>query len=78
MAQKNIRLSCMECDRQDFDGIDAATLKKCKRAGWEDISREQTYEQSIKTYNDDEEVPPYYSALDWFTHLGICPECKEL
>jgi hypothetical protein len=69
-----IRLSCAYCEN-DHDGITPAGLAALKRAGWADIQRMQTYNQSIKTYDDPAKAPPGYSVFDWFTHLGICPEC---
>lgn len=64
------RLACFHCDREDFDGV--SNLPK----DWEDIGRVQTYHQAIKTYVDPSKTSPEFSVLDWFTHLGICPDCQ--
>ena len=65
-----IRLACMFCDREDFDGVDAVP------ADWFSVDEAQTYEASVRTidmnHSDNRE-----SVLDWFTHLGVCPECYE-
>lgn len=78
MAKRNNRLSCIWCDRTDFDGIDADQLEQCKRDGWMEIRREQTHEESIKTYDNSSDAPDSHSVLGRFTYLGICPDCKEL
>jgi len=75
--RKTIRLACRCCDRQDFDGITAAELRKAIKDGWQDVSREQSYRESCKTYDDTSKAPPGFSPLDWFTHLGTCPDCAK-
>ena len=77
MAKKTIRLACMVCDRTDFDGITPKQLAQAKRDGWKDVERQQTYRQACRTYDDPAKAPPGHSALDWWTHLGYCPECKS-
>jgi hypothetical protein len=77
MQKKTIRLACTECSRDDYDGITPAHLKKLIAAGWKDVYRFQTYRQSCKTYEDWSKAPPDFSALEWWTHLGTCPECAE-
>jgi hypothetical protein len=63
-----IRLACRFCDRNDFDGI--GTLP----TDWFDIDEVQTYQESIREANlSDRKV----SVLDWYTHLGVCPECQQ-
>ena len=74
-VRKAIRLACRVCDRQDFDGITAAQLKKAIENGWKDVERVQTYAQACKTYEKAEDEPPGFSRLDWWTHLGNCPDC---
>lgn len=68
---KIIRLACSCCDRDDMDGITAQQLQKAIKAGWIRVSQEQTYHQAIM------ESPPAQSPLDWWTHLGTCPDCAE-
>jgi hypothetical protein len=65
----------MVCDRQDFDGITADELAKAIQQGWTEVDEVQTYAESCKTYSADE-APKGHSALDWWTHLGWCPDCR--
>lgn len=74
-----IRLACANCDREDMDGITRAELLAAITAGWSEVRRVQSYEDACKVYDDPDEAPPGYSVLDWYTHLGFCPECgKEI
>lgn len=73
--ERNVRLACMECYRDDMDGITRGELLQAIKGGWKCVSRFQSYEDSIKTYDDPKDEPPGYSVLDWYTHLGWCPEC---
>lgn len=61
-----IRLACLYCDRDDYDGVDELP------ADWHDIHDVQTYEQSLRPAN-----LPDTSVLDWFTHVGVCPDCQD-
>lgn len=61
-----IRLACVECDRDDMDGITPKELEQAKANGWTDITEEQSYEQSIA--EDGTSI--------WWTHLANCPECQ--
>lgn len=60
-----IRLGCMFCDRNDFDGVDAIP------AAWFSVDEIQSYEASIKAAGANED------HCAWYTHLGVCPECQE-
>ena len=62
-----IRLGCANCDRTDFDGIDELP------PDWTDVDEVQSFAESIREvdWNDQSR-----SALDWPTHLGVCPECQ--
>ena len=71
---RTIRLACMLCDRQDFDGISPKELARAIASGWQEVGRVQTYAEASRTYID---PPPGYSVFDWWTHLGWCPECAE-
>jgi hypothetical protein len=73
--RKTIRLACRVCDRDDLDGITAAQLKRAIKNGWKDVERVQTYAQACRTYKKSEDEPPGFSRLDWWTHLGNCPDC---
>lgn len=65
---ENIRLACMFCDRDDCDGI-----AKIPR-DWFSVDEVQTYEESMREADFDD---PKVSVLDWYTHLGVCPECQQ-
>ncbi len=69
MLGQVIRLACSECDRDDFDMIE--TLPD-----WECIQEVQSYEEATKTYDNPEDEPEGFCVLDWYTHIGLCPECS--
>ena len=71
-----IRLACSNCDRSDRDGITEAELSKCRQEGWTEIDFIQTYEQSVATHENPAAAPPGFDVTAWYTHLGLCPECK--
>ena len=62
-----IRLACNECDRNDFDGINQLP------ADWEDIEEVQSLEQSRQEVDINDQSR---SPLEWYTHLGTCPDCQ--
>lgn len=68
-----IRLACNSCEREDFDGV------RLLPGDWEDIGEVQSLQAALSVYDDTEEDPEPrgYSVLDWWTHLGTCPECQE-
>jgi hypothetical protein len=76
MQKATIRLACMACDRSDFDGITPQQLRAAIKSGWKAVQRVQTHRQACKTY-DDQERPSGYSAFEWWTHLGWCPDCAN-
>jgi hypothetical protein len=64
-----IRLACRYCDTEQCDGI--ATIPP----DWGDVEDVQSYTESSQ------EVPlgdSTRSPLDWYTHLGVCPECRKI
>lgn len=61
-----IRLACLFCDRDDSDGVDQLP------ATWFAVDEVQSYEESIL-----EIAPGSDKVLDWYTHLGVCPDCQE-
>jgi hypothetical protein len=64
-----ILLACTECEREDFDGVDEIP------SDWRDVHEVQSYEESCR------EVDPRdykASVFEWYTHLGICPECYQV
>ena len=71
-----MRLACSDCDRNDYDGITEAELEALKHT-WEGIVRVQSYAQSLRTIPPEEASDaPGQSVLDWYTHIGCCPECQ--
>jgi hypothetical protein len=62
-----IRLGCHSCDREDFDGISELP------PDWLDISVVQTLEESRQEVDWSDRSR---SPLEWYTHLGICPDCQ--
>lgn len=62
-----IRLACMVCDREDYDGITPEQLAQALLDGWQGIDEAQTYEEATA------EIGNGFSG--WWTHLGWCPEC---
>ena len=77
MTPATIRLACSECSRDDKDGITPEQLDQCKAEGWTDIDEVQTFEESCRTYDDPADAPPGFDVTAWYTHLGICPDCRE-
>lgn len=61
-----IRLGCLYCDRNDFDGIDKFPTD------WSDIERVQSLEESRREDDSGENV------FLWQTHLGVCPHCRAV
>lgn len=63
-----IRLACRFCDSNDYDFVEAVP------SDWFAVEEVQSYEASLQeaTRNIDGR-----SVTDWYTHLGVCPECYE-
>jgi hypothetical protein len=74
--QARIRLACSNCDRSDRDCITEAQLAACQAEGWTDIDFFQTYEQSVTSSDNPADAPPGYDVTAWYTHLGLCPDCR--
>lgn len=70
-----VRLACDNCDCDEYDGITEEQLAAVADAGWDGVSQVQTWEEAIKVYDDPAAEPPGYSVLDWWTHIGTCPDC---
>ena len=70
-----IRLGCIFCDRNDYDGVD--TLPD----DWTEVSEVRSLQESMREVVLDgiftSRVGIADSVLDWETHLGVCPECGE-
>jgi hypothetical protein len=62
-----IRLGCHSCDREDFDGIGELP------SDWLDISVVQSLEESCQEVELSDRLR---SPLEWYTHLGTCPDCQ--
>ncbi len=67
------RLACQDCSREDFDGV------KELPTDWGDIGEFQSLKASLSTYDEagDPDEPPGFCVLDWYTHVGCCPECNS-
>jgi hypothetical protein len=66
MVQKTVRLACTDCERQDHDGLTPEQLLVVTRR-WSNVRR---------VSNDHDTWPFRDPTLDWFTHLGLCPNCR--
>lgn len=64
-----IRLACAYCDTEECDWIDEIP------PNWHDVDKFQSYEESIKEVAADD---TRRSPTEWYTHLGVCPDCGEL
>lgn len=60
-----IRLACLLCDRNDGDGLERVP------SDWMDVDEIQSYEEAIEDAGDSDRV------LNWWTHIGVCPDCQE-
>jgi len=67
-GKATIRLGCMHCDRDDFDGVSQLP------SDWQDVFEVQSYEDSIKPVDLDD---PNGDVTFWQTHMGVCPDCQE-
>lgn len=68
------RLACEGgCLRDDFNGV------KELPSDWTGIYEYQTLKEALSTYEDDgdPDPPEGYSVMDWETHRGTCPNCRE-
>ncbi len=63
-----IRLGCMYCDRNDYDGVDAFPND------WEEIEEVRSLEEATREVAVDDQTR---SVFDWQTHLGDCPDCQK-
>ena len=68
MAQKT-RLACVYCDTDECDGVAAIP------PAWTYVDEVQSYEASLAEVPWDDLTR---SPLDWYTHLGVCPECDRI
>lgn len=75
--KKCVRLACLECAREDFDGITEKQLGELQKT-WDEIHEVQTWEESITIWTAAEQRDRLLSKSNfgWETHIGICPECQ--
>lgn len=68
-----IRLACMYCFRDDFDGV------RLLPGDWRGIEECQSLQAALSIYDetDEDPAPRGYSVMDWWTHKGTCSECVE-
>lgn len=64
-----IRLACLYCDTDECDGVAAIP------PNWTEVEEVQSYAESLKEISADDSIR---SPLEWYTHLGVCPECQKL
>jgi hypothetical protein len=64
-----IRLACTECDREDYDCVDEIP------PDWVDVHEVQSFEESCREIDPSDSKA---SVLEWYTHLGCCPECRAI
>jgi hypothetical protein len=63
-----IRLGCLHCDRDDFDGVNELPQD------WTHVAPVQRWELAIRPV--EAKSGDGRSIFDWQTHLGICPDCQ--
>ena len=68
MTRRIIRLACNQCDRDDFDGVSKLPHD------WEDVTEVQSLKESRTQVDDNDRM---LSPLDWYTHVGTCPDCQQ-
>lgn len=62
-----IRLACLLCDDERFDGIDEIP------ADWQDVDEVQSYEAATAEVDFESDC-----SSVWWTHLGVCPDCQKI
>ena len=66
MMSGRIRLGCLFCDRNDYDGVRELP------GDWTDIDEVQSFEESIKPIDIDDS---HGDVTFWQTHMRGCPDC---
>jgi hypothetical protein len=74
---KTVRVGCERCDCDSENAITEAALARLESKGWTGIEEYQSFEASCKTYPNPDDAPRGFSVLDWYTHLGLCPDCAR-
>ena len=70
-----VRLACRCCDREDHDGITSTHLAILE-ATWHRVTEFQSWKDSVTIWTDEQCLKEGKSNFEWFTHLGLCPECQ--
>ena len=68
LMPKRIRLACSECDTDEGDEITSIPTT------WKDVTEVQSLAESRKEVPAEDNT---HSAFEWYTHLGICPQCQK-
>ena len=68
LMPKRIRLACSGCDTDEGDEVSSIP------STWKDVTEVQSLAESRKSVPADDKTR---SAFEWYTHLGICPQCQE-
>lgn len=74
--EKWIRLSCKECDRDDYDGISESHLELILPL-WGDVHQVQSWADATTVWTEEQCQQHDRSNVDWYTHLGVCPDCRR-
>lgn len=69
VAPRQVRLACISCDTDEFDGIDSIP------DDWVFVTRVQSYEESLEEIAADDLTR---SPCEWYTHVGTCPDCQTI
>lgn len=64
-----IRLACHHCDTDEYDGVTEIP------PDWSDVDEIQSYEASLVPVEMNDSTR---SPLEWYTHLGTCPDCQNI
>ena len=67
MVHQTVRLACTDCERQDHDGITEEQLLAVKRR-WHNVRQVRAGHDGWLAREP---------ALEWYTHLGLCPNCWQ-
>lgn len=66
---REIRLACFYCDTDECDSVDEVP------PGWTEVEESQSDATSLEDVSPND---PLRSPLEWYTHLGVCPECCKI
>ena len=61
---RKIRLGCLRCNRDDFDGVDRIPNN------WVDVDEVPSCADALT------HAESFDSVTFWQTHLGLCPDCQ--